>query len=84
MNRRFAIVRFSSRRNASNMPSAVAIRTPGRIALASPSCGAGRPGRLQSFFVRDRERTVGEGHFKAAHGRIAPVAFHLLSPTLIS
>jgi hypothetical protein len=36
-----------------------AIRTPGRIALASSLCGAGRPGRVRSLLVRDRDRRRG-------------------------
>jgi hypothetical protein len=48
----------------------IAIRIPGRTALAAPPFVAGRRGRLRP--VRDCERTVARGHFKPVHGRIVP------------
>jgi len=45
---------------------------PGQTTFAAPACGAGRPS-VFDLEVRDCERTVANGHFKPAHGRIRTI-----------
>jgi hypothetical protein len=81
----FAIIIFPSHRTLRKMPRRRprSIRQAGRLMLHF-RMEQDNPSVFDLYLVGDSERTVAEGHFKPAHGRIVPAyAFHPLPHLLI-